>query len=605
MRRRTTRNDGAGSVAEDARPSARSLRPLAALAPYVIAHGGMLAVAGVALVVSALVLLAMPVAIRRMVDFGFSGTNARLIDGYFVGLFGLVVALAAATAIRFYCVNWLGERVVTDLRGRVFAHLTTLGPGFFETSRSGELMSRLTADTTQITAATGSALSQTVRNAIMLMGALLMMCVTSLHLSGLVLIAIPLIVLPLVAYGRAVRRLARSAQDTLADAAAYAAENLAAHRTMQAASAEPEVAFRYTAAVERSFAAARVRLLARAGLTALVIVLVFSGIVAVLWHGAGMVIGGTLSVGELGQFLLYAVFAGSSLAGLSEVWGEVQQAAGAAERIAELMAIQPEITSPAVPVPLPSPLAGRVTFDNVSFRYSSRPDAASLERLSFDVAPGETVAIVGPSGAGKSTVLALLLRFFDPGEGEIRIDGVALPRADLAAVRRAIALVPQDVALFADTVAGNIAYGAPGASRADIERAALAAHADAFIRALPQGFDTAIGERGVTLSGGQRQRIAIARAILRDAPILLLDEATSALDAESEMAVQQALESVRRGRTTLIVAHRLATVLRADRILVMDRGRLVEDGTHASLVARGGLYSRLAELQFAVPEAAQ
>ena len=605
MRRRTVRNNAADSGADESARSARSLRPLLGLMPHVLAHRGMLAVAGVALVVSALVLLAMPVAIRSMVDFGFSGTNARLIDGYFAGLFGLVVALAAASATRFYCVNWLGERVVTDLRARVFAHLATLGPGFFEASRSGELMSRLTADTTQITAATGSALSQTVRNAIMLTGALIMMFVTSPHLSGLVLIAIPLIVLPLVAYGRAVRRLARSAQDTLADAAAYAAENLAAHHTMQAATAEPHVSARYTDAVERAFAAARSRLLARAGLTALVIVLVFSGIVAVLWHGAGMVIGGTMSVGHLGQFLLYAVFAGSALAGLSEVWGEVQQAAGAAERIAELMAIRPEIASPAVPVPLPSPLTGRVTFDNVSFRYPSRPDAASLDHLSFEVAAGETVAIVGPSGAGKSTVLALLLRFFDPAEGEIRIDGVALPRANLSALRRAFALVPQDVALFADTVAGNIAYGAPDATRADIERAALTAHADVFIRALPQGFDTPIGERGVTLSGGQRQRIAIARAILRDAPILLLDEATSSLDAESEIAVQQALDGLRRGRTTLIVAHRLATVLRADRILVMDRGRLVEEGTHASLVARGGLYARLAELQFAVPEAAQ
>lgn len=573
--------------------------------PHVAAHRGMLAVAAVALVISALVLLAVPVAIRRMIDFGFSATATGVIDRYFLGLIGLVVALALASATRFYCVNWLGERVVADLRGRVFAHLATLGPAFYEQTRSGELMSRITADTTQITAATGSALSQTVRNAIMLVGALVMMFVTSPHLSSLVLVAIPLIVLPLVGYGRSVRRLARSAQDTLADAAAYAAENLAAHRTLQASTAEAHVTARYTAAVETSFAAARSRLLARAGLTAIVIMLVFSGIVAVLWHGAGMVVGGSLSVGQLGQFLLYAVFAGSSLAGLSEVWGEIQQAAGAAERIAELMAVRPEITSPAVPTPLPSPLAGRVTFDRVSFRYPTRPDAAALERLSFEVAPGETVAIVGPSGAGKSTVLALLLRFFDPGEGEIRIDGVALPRADLTQLRRAIALVPQDVALFADTVAANIAYGAPDVSREAIERAAQAAHADAFIRALPSGFETEIGERGVTLSGGQRQRIAVARAILRDAPILLLDEATSALDAESEMAVQQALDGLRRGRTTLIVAHRLATVLRADRILVLDQGRLVEEGTHAALVARGGLYARLAELQFATPEAAQ
>jgi ATP-binding cassette subfamily B protein len=464
-------------------------------------------------------------------------------------------------------------------------------------------MSRITADTTQITAVAGSALSQAVRNTIMLLGALSMMVVTSARLSGLVLIAIPAVVLPLVLYGRSVRRLARSAQDTLADAAAFAAENLGAHRTMQAFTAEGHVSRRYGEAVERSFEAAKARMLARAGLTALVIFLVIAGIVGVLWHGAGLVITGAITTGQLSQFVLYAVFAGSSLAGLSEVWGEVQQAAGAAERLAELMATPAAIKAPANPQPLPEPAKGHIAFEHVSFAYEGRGDGGhALDDVTFEVQPGETVALVGPSGAGKSTVLALLMRFFDPVSGEVRLDGVALAKADPLAVRRRIALVPQGVALFADTVAENIRYGAPEASRADIERAAGIANAHGFIAALPEGYATRLGERGVSLSGGQRQRIAIARAILRDAPVLLLDEATSALDAESEAAVQAALETLRKGRTTLVVAHRLATVQRADRILVMDEGRIVESGRHQELVAKGGLYARLAELQFGLAD---
>ncbi|MGE0698611.1 MAG: ABC transporter transmembrane domain-containing protein [Hyphomicrobiaceae bacterium] len=605
MRRRGKDREADSAGGKGSEAQARSLRPLAGLVSRLAAHRGMLVVAAVSLVLSAAALLALPLAVRRMVDHGFSSEGGAVIDRYFLGLIGLGALLAIASATRFYAVNWLGERIVADLRARVFAHIAGLDAAYLEQHRSGEIMSRITADTTQIASAAGAAMSQAVRNAIMLCGALAMMLVTSPRLSGLMLVAIPAIVLPLVAYGRVVRRLSRSAQDTLAEAAAYAAENLSAHRTMQASGAEGIVSSRYRSAVEKAFVAARSRLLARAGLTALVILLVFTGIVGVMWHGAGLVVSRVLTAGELGQFMLYAVFAGSSLAGLSEVWGEVQQAAGAAERLTELLAVKPAIVSPPEPRRLPEPASGRLTFDSVAFRYAGRADAPVLDGVDFSVSPGETVAIVGPSGAGKSTILALALRFYDPDRGKVLLDGVPIAEADLAAVRGRIALVPQDVALFADTVAENIRYGRPDATDTEIEAAARAAHADGFIRALPEGYATRLGERGVTLSGGQRQRIAIARAILRDAPILLLDEATSSLDAESEVAVQHALDAVRRGRTTLIVAHRLATVLRADRILVMEAGRIVEEGTHAALVARGGLYARLAELQFAMPEAAQ
>lgn len=576
----------------------RSLRPLLALKPYLLRYPWALAAAFVALVVSALAMLAVPMAVRRMIDFGFSTRDGGLIDSYFAMLILIGTVLAIASASRFYFVNWLGERVVADFRSDVFRHLTTLGPAFFEREHSGALMSRLTADTTQIKSVAGSSLSQALRNMIMLMGALVMMFITSAKLSIGVLAAIPVIVLPLLAYGKVVRRLSRTAQDTLAESSAYAAENISAVRTMQAFGHEDAVASRFGVEVEKSFAAAKDRLKARAGLTALAMILVVASIVGVLWYGASSVIAGDMTGGRLGQFVLYAMFAAGAFAELAEVWGEMSQAAGAAERLAELRAAVPEIRSPANPTNMPQPARGEIVFQNVRFSYPARKAGSALDGISFRVAPGETVALVGPSGAGKTTIFNLLLRFYDTASGEIRLDGIPLTAARLEDLRSRMALVPQEVALFADTVAENIRYGVPGASLDAVKRAAAAAQADEFIRALPQGYDTRLGERGVTLSGGQRQRLAIARAILKNAPILLLDEATSALDAENEVLVQRALEGVMKDRTTLVIAHRLATVQKADRILVMDNGRIVDEGTHAELIRRGGIYGRLAELQF-------
>ena len=576
----------------------RSLKPLMALKPYVLRYPRMLAMAAVMLVISAAAMLSVPMAVRRMIDVGITGHDGTFIGQYFGMLIAIGAVIAVSSGSRFYFVNWLGERVVADIRSAVFRHLATLGPAFFERTHSGEVMSRLTADTTQIKAAAGTALSQAARNGIMLIGACFMMLITSPKLSLLVLVAIPAIVLPLVAYGRVVRRLSRKAQDTLAEASAYAAENLAAVRTMQAFGYERTVTQRFTGAVERSFEAARSRLKARAGLTGLAIFLVVASIVGVLWYGSASVVKGDISGGRLGQFVLYALFAAGALAELSEVWGEMSQAAGSAERLAELLAVVPEIRSPERPVALPEPAKGEISFKDVRFAYPSRPDATAIDGISLDVKPGERVALVGPSGAGKSTLFGLLLRFYDPASGEVRVDGVDVRAADIDRLRARVATVPQEVALFADSIAENIRYGNPGATMDDIRRAARTAQADEFIAALPHGYDTILGERGVQLSGGQRQRIAIARAVLRNAPILLLDEATSALDAENELLVQKALDSVMQGRTTLVIAHRLATVQKADRIIVMDKGRIVEQGTHAELVAKGGLYGRLAELQF-------
>ena len=587
------------ALAVEAPKPRRSLRPLATLVPYMFLHKGMVAVALAALVTSAGAMLALPMGVRRMIDYGFSRENPELIDQYFAMMLVIGVVLAIASSTRFYAVNWLGERVVSDLRRDVFAHLARLSPAFYAVNHSGEVMSRLTADTTQIKSAAGSTASQALRNLVMLLGSLTLMFITSVKLSVLVIAVIPLIVLPLIAYGRVVRRLSRAAQDTLAEASAYAGENLAAIQTLQAFTHEKGVVARFAAAVERAFDAAGARLKARAGLTGIVIFLVFASVVCILWYGAQGVLSGTMSEGRLGQFVLYSVFAAASLGELSEVWGEVQQASGAAERLSELLAEEPDIKSPANPKPMPNPPRGEVSFQNVNFTYPSRRGEPALANISLDVAPGETVAIVGPSGAGKSTIFNLLLRFYDPQKGKVLVDGVAANAAELSELRGRMALVPQDMALFADTVMENIRYGTPGAGEEEIREAAKLAFADTFISALPDGYKTRLGERGVTLSGGQRQRITIARAILRDAPILLLDEATSALDAESEREVQQALERVMEGRTTLVIAHRLATVRRADRIVVMQDGCIVEEGNHDALLKKRGVYARLAELQFA------
>jgi ATP-binding cassette subfamily B protein len=575
-----------------------------ALTPYLLRHKGMLAAALVALIVSAGATLAVPLAVRRMIDLGFSGIEPDLIDKYFATLLSIGIILALASAARFYAVNWLGERVVADIRRDVFKHLTGLSPAFYEVSHSGEVMSRLTADTTQVKAAASTAISQTLRNILLLAGAAVMMVVTSPKLSLAVLIAIPVIMLPLVAYGRSVRVLSRQAQDTLAHASAYASESLAQVRVLQAFTHEEEAARRFGTAVERSFLAANARAKARAGLTAIAIFLTFASVVGVLWYGAQDVLSGAMTGGRLSQFVLYAVLAASAVGGLSEVWGEVAQCLGAAERLSELLQVQSKIKSPRHPKPLPEPPRGEIAFRDVSFSYPLRPETSALDRVRFQVAPGERVALVGPSGAGKTTIFALLLRFYDADRGTVEVDGIAVNEVALADLRARFALVPQETALFADTVAANIAYGAKDATMTEIESAARAAFAHDFVMALPQAYDTTLGEGGVTLSAGQRQRIAIARAVLRNAPILLLDEATSALDAESETLVQKALDKIMEGRTTLVIAHRLATVMRADRILVFDRGRLVEEGTHQSLIGRGGVYARLAELQFA-PDAAE
>ena len=585
------------------RPVSRDLGQLRHLFRFLWPYRLQVAGAVGALTVAAGTVLALGNGLKTLIDQGFGVGDEGLLDQAVVVLFGVTAVLALSTFARFYLVSWIGERVIADLRRAVYDHVTRLSPGFFEATRTGEVLSRLTADASVLETVVGSSVSVALRNLLLFVGGTGMLLVTSPKLTGLVFLVVPLVIAPIVLFGRKVRRLSRTSQDRVAEIAAFADETLQAVRTTQAFCHEAVDRSRFAQRVESTFAAARRRIRARAILTAIVILLVFGAVSTILWIGGHDVLGGRISAGQLSAFVFYAIVVAGSVGAISEVIGDLQRAAGAIERILELLRTEPEIAAPADPVALPEPARGAVAFRAVRFHYPTRPDRSTLEQFDLEVAPGETVAIVGPSGAGKTTVFQLLLRFYDPEAGSIALDGVDLRQADPAAVRSRIGLVPQDPVVFSDDAWENIRYGRPAASDDEVRAAAEAAHATEFLDRLPQGFASHLGERGVRLSGGQRQRIAIARAILRNPAVLLLDEATSALDAESERVVQEALERLMAGRTTLVIAHRLATVLKADRIVVMDQGRIVATGRHADLIRQGGLYARLAALQFDQAEA--
>ena len=580
------------------RPKGRSLRPLRALVPFIRPYSGTLVLAIVSLLLASGAFLLTPIAVRYVIDFGFSSEDAANVDRYFIYLLGVVILLGVAGAARAYFLTWLGERVVADLRDAVFRHTIRMDASFFEVTKIGEVMSRLTADTTLIQSISGVGLSIILRSSIQFFGALILLGLTNLKLMGYILVLFPAVLVPVLIIGRWVRRLSRDSQDRIADASGLATETLTAAQTVQAFTAEDMESRRFGDLIRISFETAVRRVKARAFFSMTAITGMFSALILVLWIGARAVLAGEMSGGELGQFVLYALFVAMSAAALSETWGEVQRAAGAMERLLELLAAEPQIKAPENPVPFPDHREGRIRFEEVTFSYPSRPSTLALDNLVLEIKPGEKVAFVGPSGAGKSTTFQLIMRFYDPQKGRIVIDGVDVAMADPVDVRGRIGVVPQETVIFGASARDNIRFGRPGASVDEVEAAAKAAAADEFIRELPEGYDTFLGERGTRLSGGQKQRIAIARAILKDAPILLLDEATSSLDAESERLVQEALEFLEKDRTTIVIAHRLATVLEADRIVVMDQGRIVDIGRHKELVARDPLYARLAELQF-------
>ena len=566
--------------------------------PFILQYPWRVIGAFVSLVLAAASTLTLPVAVRYVIDNGFSGTDAAAVDIYFKAMMAVAVVIGIASASRFYFVSWLGERVTSDLRLAVYTHITKLSPSFFEVTKTGEVLSRLTADTTLIKTVVGSSASIALRNIFMFIGAAIMLSITSLSLSSLAVLILPMIIVPMILFGRMVRRLSRASQDRIADTSAMASETIQSIQVVQAFTHEEEDRRKFSEIVENSFATAKMRVMARSLLTALAFTLVFAGVVGILWLGAQKVVTGDMTSGTLGQFIIYAILCSTAIAALSEVWGDIQLAAGATERLVEILEVEPQIKAPQNPVHMPERINGHVDFKDVTFHYPTRPKIAALDSFSFSVSPGETVALVGPSGAGKSTVFQLLMRFYDPSAGFVGLDEVNLQQADPLDIRQQISIVPQETVIFADTVYQNILFGRPSASANEVYAAADKSLADDFVRQLPEGYDTKLGERGVTLSGGQRQRIAIARAILRNAPLLLLDEATSALDAESEKVVQTALGRLMEGRTTLVIAHRLATVLKADRIIVMDSGKVIATGTHAQLLEQEGLYQRLANLQF-------
>ncbi len=579
------------------RATSKRVGSLRGLLPFLRPYRALLLLALAALVLTAAVSLVLPLAVRRVVD-NFNAGTTEILDQYFAAAIGIAALLAVGTGLRYYFVTRLGERVVADIRLALFDRVMGLSPAFFERLMTGEIVSRLSTDTTLILSVIGSSVSIALRNLLMLMGGLVLLFLTSAKLTGLVLLVVPAVVVPIIVLGRKLRRLSRENQDWIAASSGQATEALTAVQAVQAFTHESQTKALFGEVTEKSFASARTRIGVRAIMTVIVIFLVFTGIVGVLWIGARDVRAGVMTPGELVQFVIYAVMVAGAVGALSEIWGELQRASGATERLVEILNTTDTVQDPEQPRSLSAPVRGEITFRDVAFRYPARPTVSALDGVSLQVKPGQTVALVGPSGAGKTTILQLLMRFYDPQSGAILLDGV--PLTDLARTdfRRHIALVPQDPVIFAASARDNIRFGRPDASDAEVEAAARAAAAHDFIVALPQGYDSALGERGVMLSGGQKQRIAIARAILRDAPVLLLDEATSALDAESEAAVQAAVEQLSQGRTTLVVAHRLATVKRADRIIVFEHGRIVDEGTHEALVAAGGLYARLARLQF-------